>query len=57
MNTSNIGKMASADPGLAPLHKCTVALRQLAYDTMADMFDEYLHVGETTGRNCLKNFC
>ncbi|XP_047979395.1 uncharacterized protein LOC125221317 [Salvia hispanica] len=21
------------------------------------MFDEYLHVGETTGRECLKNFC
>ena len=42
-------------PGLTPLQKCTVALRQLAYGTTADMFDEYLHVGETTGRDCLKN--
>ncbi|XP_047948927.1 uncharacterized protein LOC125194739 [Salvia hispanica] len=44
-------------PGLTPLQKCTVAIRQLAYGTTADMFDEYLHVGETTGRDCLKNFC
>ncbi|XP_047948846.1 uncharacterized protein LOC125194642 [Salvia hispanica] len=44
-------------PGLTPLQKCTVAIRQLAYDTTADMFDEYLHVGETTGRECLKTFC
>ncbi|XP_047951824.1 uncharacterized protein LOC125197155 [Salvia hispanica] len=44
-------------PGLTPLQKCTVALRQLAYGTTADMFDEYLHVGETTGREGLKNFC
>ncbi|XP_047949283.1 uncharacterized protein LOC125195131 [Salvia hispanica] len=34
-------------PGLTPLQKCTVVLRQLAYDTTADMFDEYLHVGPT----------
>ncbi|XP_047961986.1 uncharacterized protein LOC125206808 [Salvia hispanica] len=44
-------------PGLTPLQKCTVAIRQLAYDTTADMFDEYLHVGDTTGRECLKKFC
>ncbi|XP_047960040.1 uncharacterized protein LOC125205253 [Salvia hispanica] len=31
--------------------------RQLAYGTTTDMFDEYLHVGETTGRECLKTFC
>ncbi|XP_047979386.1 uncharacterized protein LOC125221308 [Salvia hispanica] len=37
--------------------KCTVALRQLAYGTTADMFDEYLHVGDTTGRECLVKFC
>ncbi|XP_047948837.1 uncharacterized protein LOC125194631 [Salvia hispanica] len=35
--------------GPSPLTKCTVALRQLAYGTTADMFDEYLHVGDTTG--------
>ncbi|XP_047953794.1 uncharacterized protein LOC125200030 [Salvia hispanica] len=44
-------------PGLTPLQKCTVAIRQLAYGTTTDMFDEFLHVGETTGRDCLKNFC
>ncbi|XP_047978663.1 uncharacterized protein LOC125220544 [Salvia hispanica] len=40
--------------GPSPLTKCTVALRQLAYGTTADMFDEYLHVGDTTGRQCLR---
>ncbi|XP_047978544.1 uncharacterized protein LOC125220413 [Salvia hispanica] len=44
-------------PGLTPLQKCTVAPRQLAYGTTTDMFDEYLHVAEKAGRNCLKNFC
>ncbi|XP_047948856.1 uncharacterized protein LOC125194653 [Salvia hispanica] len=44
-------------PGLTPLQKCTVAIRQLAYETPTDMFDEYLHVGDTTGRECLKKFC
>ncbi|XP_047948791.1 uncharacterized protein LOC125194576 [Salvia hispanica] len=43
-------------PGLKP-QKCTVAIRQLAYGTTTDMFDEYLHVGDTTGRECLKKFC
>ncbi|XP_047978547.1 uncharacterized protein LOC125220419 [Salvia hispanica] len=47
----NIGRL-----GLTPLQKCTVAIRQLAYGTTEDMFDEYLHVGETTVRDCLKNF-
>ncbi|XP_047949085.1 uncharacterized protein LOC125194915 [Salvia hispanica] len=43
-------------PRLTPLQKCTVTIRQLAYCTTADMFDEYLHVGETTGRSFLNNF-
>ncbi|XP_042027067.1 uncharacterized protein LOC121774223 [Salvia splendens] len=38
--------------GLSQLTKGTVALRQLAYGTTADMFDEYLHFGDTTGREC-----
>ncbi|XP_047948871.1 uncharacterized protein LOC125194669 [Salvia hispanica] len=42
-------------PRLTPLQKCTVAIRQMAYGTIADMFDEYLHVGETTCRECPKN--
>ncbi|XP_047942812.1 uncharacterized protein LOC125189593 [Salvia hispanica] len=44
-------------PELTSVQKCTVACWQLAYGTTADMFDEYLHVGETTGRECLKTFC
>ncbi|XP_047948950.1 uncharacterized protein LOC125194767 [Salvia hispanica] len=43
---------AAHKKGPSPLTKCTVALRQLAYDTTADMFDEYLHVGDTTDREC-----
>ncbi|XP_047961642.1 uncharacterized protein LOC125206431 [Salvia hispanica] len=39
-------------PGFTLLQKCTVAIRQLAYGTTTDMFDEYLHVGE-----CPKKFC
>ncbi|XP_047961966.1 uncharacterized protein LOC125206785 [Salvia hispanica] len=43
--------------GLSPLTNCRVALRQLAYSTTTDMFDEYLHVGDTTGQECLIKFC
>ncbi|KAL1564582.1 hypothetical protein AAHA92_06908 [Salvia divinorum] len=43
--------------GLSPLTKCTVALRQLAYGTTMDMFEEYLHIGDLTGRECQSNFC
>ncbi|XP_047961558.1 uncharacterized protein LOC125206332 [Salvia hispanica] len=32
-------------PRVTSLQKCTVAIRQLAYGTTSDMFDEYLHVG------------
>ena len=31
-------------PELTPLQKCMVAIRQLAYGTTTDMFNEYLHV-------------
>ncbi|XP_047953192.1 uncharacterized protein LOC125199069 [Salvia hispanica] len=48
---------AAGKPGLSPLQKCTTAIRQLAYGGCADMFDEYLHVADTTGRDCLKKFC
>ncbi|XP_042012054.1 uncharacterized protein LOC121760459 [Salvia splendens] len=48
---------AAGKIGLLPLQKCTVAIRQLAYGGTVDMFDEYLHAGDTTGRECLKNFC
>lgn len=44
-------------PGLSPQQKCTTAIRQLAYEGAADIFDEYLHVADTTGHDCLKQFC
>ncbi|GJU63132.1 ALP1-like protein isoform X1 [Tanacetum coccineum] len=36
--------------------KCTPAIRQLAYDTAPDAFDEYLQVAERTLREFLDNF-
>ncbi|XP_047948763.1 uncharacterized protein LOC125194547 [Salvia hispanica] len=42
---------------LSVLQKCTCAIRQLATAQTVDLFDEYLHVGESTGILCLKNFC
>ncbi|CAN1302976.1 Protein ALP1-like [Linum perenne] len=43
--------------GLSPLQKCTAAIRQLAYGTPADHYDEYLRIGESTAIECLKQFC
>ncbi|XP_071714473.1 uncharacterized protein [Rutidosis leptorrhynchoides] len=37
--------------------KITYALRQLAYGTAADMFDEYLQMSEATSIICLNMFC
>ncbi|XP_047942911.1 uncharacterized protein LOC125189704 [Salvia hispanica] len=48
---------AVGKPGVTPLQKCTVVIRQLAYGGAADMFDEYLHIGESTAVECLQNFC
>ena len=50
-------KDASGRPGHSPIQKCTAAIRQLAYGGAADMFYEYLHIGEMTGRKCLQHFC
>ncbi|XP_047965076.1 uncharacterized protein LOC125209520 [Salvia hispanica] len=50
-------KDASGRPGHTIIQKCTATIRQLAYGGVADMFDEYLHIGETTARDCLKYFC
>ena len=44
-------------PGHTPIQKCTASIRQLAYGGAADMWDEYLHIGETTALKCLKYFC
>ncbi|XP_047961661.1 uncharacterized protein LOC125206452 [Salvia hispanica] len=43
--------------GLSTLQKCTSAIRQLAYAGPADMFDEYLQMGEMTSLNVLRQFC
>ncbi|XP_042059628.1 uncharacterized protein LOC121804156 [Salvia splendens] len=48
---------ASGRPGHSPIQKCTAAIRQLAYGGASDMFEEYLHIGETTASECLKHFC
>nr|GEY88505.1 hypothetical protein [Tanacetum cinerariifolium] len=40
-----------------PLMKCTSVIHQLAYGCVPDSLDEYLHMGATTARKCLKNFC
>jgi hypothetical protein len=38
------------------LQKCTVALRQLAYDMAADTIDEYLKLEKTTALECLEYY-
>ncbi|KAJ9565599.1 hypothetical protein OSB04_001565 [Centaurea solstitialis] len=43
--------------GLSPLQKCVSAIRQLAYGSASDAFDEYLRMSETTSRDCLEHFC
>nr|GEV89748.1 nucleotide-binding, alpha-beta plait [Tanacetum cinerariifolium] len=41
---------------LIVIMKCTAAIRQLAYDTTPDAFDEYLQMSECTARDSLTNF-
>ncbi|XP_047938227.1 uncharacterized protein LOC125185687 [Salvia hispanica] len=48
---------ATGRPGLSTYQKCTAAIRQLAYAGLADMFDEYLQMGETTALKTLRQFC
>ncbi|KAJ0579857.1 putative harbinger transposase-derived protein [Helianthus annuus] len=43
--------------GFTTLQKCTTAIRQLEYETMADALDEYLQVSARTTRECLYRFC
>ncbi|XP_023770588.2 uncharacterized protein LOC111919209 isoform X1 [Lactuca sativa] len=50
-------KDALGNNGLSPLQKCTAAIRQLAYGTTGDLFDEYIRIGESTSIECLQNFC
>ncbi|XP_047962012.1 uncharacterized protein LOC125206833 [Salvia hispanica] len=48
---------AVGKPDHTPVQKCTAAIRQLAYGGAADMFDEYLHIGESIAHECLEFFC
>ncbi|GJU11979.1 ALP1-like protein isoform X1 [Tanacetum coccineum] len=41
---------------IGPILKCTSAIRQMAYDTSPDAFDEYLQIAERTSRECLNHF-
>ncbi|XP_035845092.1 uncharacterized protein LOC110931239 [Helianthus annuus] len=43
--------------GFTTLQKCTAAIRQLAYGTVADALDEYLQMSARTSRECLYRFC
>nr|XP_043639932.1 uncharacterized protein LOC122611045 [Erigeron canadensis] len=43
--------------GFSAIQKCTCALRQLAYDNLADNYDEGLSFSTRTTRECLDNFC
>ncbi|XP_071697706.1 uncharacterized protein [Rutidosis leptorrhynchoides] len=44
-------------PTFTTLKKCTSAIRQLAYGTAPDMWDQYLQMSEQTSIICLDYFC
>jgi hypothetical protein len=48
---------ASGKLGLSARQKVIAALRQLAYGSSGDAVDEYLRMGESTARKCMKRFC
>ncbi|XP_071687238.1 protein ALP1-like [Rutidosis leptorrhynchoides] len=48
---------AAGRQSLTILQKCTAAIRQMAYGTTPDMFDEYIKIGEKTAALCLDYFC
>ena len=43
--------------GFSAIQKCTSALRQIAYGSSVDSFDENLEMAERTSRESLTNFC
>ncbi|GKD04502.1 hypothetical protein Tco_1179476 [Tanacetum coccineum] len=43
---------ATGRNNIGTILKCTSAIRQLAYDTAPDAFDEYLQIAERTSREC-----
>ncbi|XP_071729270.1 uncharacterized protein [Rutidosis leptorrhynchoides] len=48
---------ATGRQSLTILQKCTAVIRQMAYGTTPDLFEEYIKVGEKTAALCLENFC
>ncbi|GKA03588.1 ALP1-like protein isoform X1 [Tanacetum coccineum] len=50
------GYDATGRASISPILKCTSAIRQLAYGTAPDAFDEYLQIAERCSRECLDNF-
>ncbi|XP_021975526.1 uncharacterized protein LOC110870654 [Helianthus annuus] len=48
---------ATGKRGFTTLQKCTSAIRQLAYSTSSDMWDEYLKISDRTSRETLYQFC
>ncbi|XP_071727894.1 uncharacterized protein [Rutidosis leptorrhynchoides] len=44
-------------PTFTTIQKCTSVIRQLAYGTAPDMWDEYLQMSEQTSILCLDYFC
>ncbi|XP_071739481.1 uncharacterized protein [Rutidosis leptorrhynchoides] len=48
---------ATGRQNLTILQKCTTAIRQMAYETTPDLFDEYIKIGKKTAALCLENFC
>ncbi|GJS37065.1 hypothetical protein Tco_0535447 [Tanacetum coccineum] len=47
---------ATGRASISSILKCTSAIRQLAYGTSPDAFDEYLQIAERCSRECLDNF-
>ncbi|KAI3800084.1 hypothetical protein L1987_35392 [Smallanthus sonchifolius] len=42
--------------GFTSIQKCTTAIRQMAYGTASDSFDDYLKMSERTIRSCIYKF-
>jgi hypothetical protein len=42
--------------GFSPIHKCTIAIKMLAYGSIADSLDDHLQMGESTVLETLKRF-
>ncbi|GJW47020.1 RNA-directed DNA polymerase, eukaryota [Tanacetum coccineum] len=47
---------ATGRNSIGSILKCTFAIRQMAYGTSPDAFDEYFQIAERTSRECLDHF-